>query len=54
LADLFGDGTGLSSTGTIPFICEPADPSTATQEAGEVIAANGFFQLPVGICGTLG
>jgi ABC-type phosphate transport system substrate-binding protein len=54
LADLFGDGTGLSSTGTIPFICEPADPSTTPKEAGDLIASNGFFQLPLGTCGTFG
>ncbi|HEY0473405.1 MAG TPA: hypothetical protein VGD34_17145 [Kribbella sp.] len=52
LSALFGDGTGFTSTGTIPFVCEQADPSTAAKEAGEVIAANGFFQLAVGTCGT--
>jgi ABC-type phosphate transport system substrate-binding protein len=51
LADLFGDGSGASSTGGVPFVCEQANPATSTTEAGEVIAANGFVQLPLGTCG---
>jgi hypothetical protein len=35
----------------VPFVCEQANPATSTTEAGEVIAANGFVQLPLGTCG---
>lgn len=51
LADLFGDGSGLSSTGELPFFCEPADAGTSTVEAGEVLADNGLVQLEPGVCG---
>lgn len=53
LADVFGDGNGASSTGDVPFFCEQADPNTSATEAGEVLAANGLVQLPLGECGTL-
>ncbi|WP_427896326.1 substrate-binding domain-containing protein [Kribbella sp. GL6] len=50
LADLFGDGFGFSSTGGTPFICQPSDNDPATTTAGDVIKANGFFE--VSDCGT--
>jgi ABC-type phosphate transport system substrate-binding protein len=51
LADLFGNGSGTSSIGGIPFICQRSDANPATTTAGDVIKANGFLELPVGQCG---
>jgi hypothetical protein len=51
LADLFGDGFGFTSTGEIPFICEPADDDPATTTAGDLIKANGSFSIGTA-CGT--
>jgi ABC-type phosphate transport system substrate-binding protein len=45
LADVFGDGFGFSSTGGTPFICEPSDSDPGTTTAGDVIKANGFFEV---------
>jgi ABC-type phosphate transport system substrate-binding protein len=53
LADLFGNGSGTSSTGGVPFICQRSDTNPATTTAGDVIKANGFLELPVGQCGRI-
>lgn len=51
LADLFGNGSGTSSTGGVPFICQRSDTNPATTTSGDVIKANGFLELPIGQCG---
>lgn len=52
LAKIFGNGiNGTDGAGGIPFFCERANAGTTTTEAGEVIAQNGFVQLPLGTCG---
>lgn len=45
LADVFGDGSGYSSLGTVPFICEEPDSDPSTATAGDVITDNGFLPL---------
>jgi hypothetical protein len=52
VADIMGDGFGTSSTGGVPFVCEPADTNPATTTAGDVITANGFTPLGAADCGT--
>ncbi|GAB3839582.1 substrate-binding domain-containing protein [Kribbella italica] len=53
LADLFGNGSGLSSTGGLPFICGRSDSNPATTTAGDIIKANGFLELALGQCGRI-
>ncbi|MFC9690611.1 PstS family phosphate ABC transporter substrate-binding protein [Kribbella sp. NPDC056951] len=57
LADVFGDGSGFSSLGGTPFVCEDADTDPATTTAGDVVTANGFLPLGDaangGTCGVL-
>jgi ABC-type phosphate transport system substrate-binding protein len=51
LSALFGNGSGTTSTGGVPFICTRSDTNPATTTAGDVIKANGFLELPIGQCG---
>ncbi|MEV6417256.1 substrate-binding domain-containing protein [Kribbella sp. NPDC051718] len=51
LSALFGNGSGTTSTGGVPFICTRSDTNPATTTAGDIIKANGFLELALGQCG---